>query len=41
MDLRIILQTVPRVLAGSGVRQAGHATMPRFDEQSNQATTAR
>ena len=41
MDLRIILQTVPRVLAGSGVRQAGHATMPRFDEQSNKAATAR
>ncbi|MEO8692711.1 MAG: sugar transferase [Acidimicrobiales bacterium] len=34
LDLRIMMRTVPRVFAGSGIRQAGHATMPRFDEPS-------
>jgi lipopolysaccharide/colanic/teichoic acid biosynthesis glycosyltransferase len=32
LDLRIMMKTVPRVFTGSGVRQEGHATMPRFDE---------
>ena len=35
LDLRIMMRTVPRVLAGAGIRQAGHATMPRFDESSS------
>ncbi|MEO5838822.1 MAG: sugar transferase [Acidimicrobiales bacterium] len=35
LDFRIMMRTVPRVFAGSGVRQAGHATMPRFDELPN------
>ncbi|HUP75136.1 MAG TPA: sugar transferase [Acidimicrobiales bacterium] len=35
LDLRIVVRTVPRVFAGAGVRQAGHATMPRFDESAS------
>ena len=38
MDVRIMLQTVPRVLACAGIRQAGHATMPRFDEAARNTT---
>jgi lipopolysaccharide/colanic/teichoic acid biosynthesis glycosyltransferase len=34
LDLRIMMRTVPRGLAGAGIRQTGHATMPRFDESS-------
>ena len=41
LDLRIIVRTIPRVLAGSGIRQTGHATMPRFDESPNDETPAR
>ena len=40
LDLRIMIQTVPRVLAGAGIRQAGHATMPRFDESSNNGSVS-
>jgi lipopolysaccharide/colanic/teichoic acid biosynthesis glycosyltransferase/glycosyltransferase involved in cell wall biosynthesis len=40
LDLRIMMQTVPRVLAGVGVRQAGHATMPRFDESSTNGSVS-
>jgi lipopolysaccharide/colanic/teichoic acid biosynthesis glycosyltransferase len=32
LDLRIMLRTVPKVLGAAGVRHDGHATMPRFDE---------
>jgi lipopolysaccharide/colanic/teichoic acid biosynthesis glycosyltransferase len=41
MDLRIMLQTVPRVLACAGIRQTGHATMPRFDETVPHPVTPR
>ena len=40
LDLRIIMRTIPSVLAGAGIRQAGHATMPRFDESSNNGPVA-
>jgi lipopolysaccharide/colanic/teichoic acid biosynthesis glycosyltransferase/glycosyltransferase involved in cell wall biosynthesis len=40
LDFRIMMRTVPRVFAGSGIRQAGHATMPRFDEPSTNGPAA-
>ncbi len=33
LDLKIIVQTVLIVLRGKGVSAAGHATMPRFDDE--------
>jgi lipopolysaccharide/colanic/teichoic acid biosynthesis glycosyltransferase len=41
LDLRIVMRTVPRVFAGAGVRQEGHATMPRFDEHAGEGPESR
>jgi hypothetical protein len=40
LDLKILLMTVVKVLQREGISAEGHATMPRFDDQTGQQTTS-
>jgi sugar transferase EpsL len=40
LDLRILLMTVVKVLRREGISAQGHATMPRFDEDTGRGGTA-
>jgi lipopolysaccharide/colanic/teichoic acid biosynthesis glycosyltransferase/glycosyltransferase involved in cell wall biosynthesis len=38
LDLRIMMQTIPQVLSGAGVSQAGHATRSHFERPPEEPT---